>query len=465
MNLILLEVSELVAEHRRKRQRRRRGPEPHDAVADDDGGASAKGDLFEEAGDGGEVEGDEKADDDDDDSDSQMTVVMVRLDGRDRRAKHIVNHLKKQKGDTVLVGVLGGHKYQASIVDIGTSGKSSSKGNPGDVGDHGAVTLELPTFSSPGILNTAVPTLAAAAAPPTTPQPTITITVVLAMPFPARLKYLWPVISSMGVVDRILIVRGVLSDPAHLESKVLQQPSVYEPLLYEGLSQGCHTRLPIVSVDVREVLSETVLERLGLYGDGDVDEANDNDGGNKGGSAAAPVAADVHNSSPRPVRDCVLRPFVSKIFLDCGDETMTPPPVREVVWEQFHKDQQQQGGFRRHDKKQKHEQHEFGEGAGEEEDSSPVGPSSTPLSQSSSPSPVVSAIIAVGPERGWTDSEATLFGHAGFQPALLGPAILRVDTAVVAGIATTQAALEGLAAVVGASSSSSWSSQHIIRGD
>ena len=46
-----------------------------------------------------------------------------------------------------------------------------------------------------------------------------------------------------------------------------------------------------------------------------------------------------------------------------------------------------------------------------------------------------SATVAIGPERGWTDAEAKLFVKAGFQSALLGPSILRVDTAVVAGVA------------------------------
>ena len=54
-----------------------------------------------------------------------------------------------------------------------------------------------------------------------------------------------------------------------------------------------------------------------------------------------------------------------------------------------------------------------------------------------------SAIIAIGPERGWTTDEATLFtNECGFEAATLGNSILRVDTAVIAGIGIVSAALD-----------------------
>lgn len=55
---------------------------------------------------------------------------------------------------------------------------------------------------------------------------------------------------------------------------------------------------------------------------------------------------------------------------------------------------------------------------------------------------VPSALFCIGPERGWTEEEAQLFQHVGgFRMASLGPSILRVDVAVVAGIALVSAAL------------------------
>ena len=41
-----------------------------------------------------------------------------------------------------------------------------------------------------------------------------------------------------------------------------------------------------------------------------------------------------------------------------------------------------------------------------------------------------SAVLAIGPERGWSDRERKLFIDSGFEPALLGSRILRTETAV-----------------------------------
>lgn len=52
------------------------------------------------------------------------------------------------------------------------------------------------------------------------------------------------------------------------------------------------------------------------------------------------------------------------------------------------------------------------------------------------------ATLAVGPERGWTEKEAKIFTEFGFTSTSLGSSILRVDTAVVAGLGTVTAALD-----------------------
>lgn len=55
----------------------------------------------------------------------------------------------------------------------------------------------------------------------------------------------------------------------------------------------------------------------------------------------------------------------------------------------------------------------------------------------------LSAIVAIGPERGWTEEEVTIFKHRGFTASTLGlNNRFRVDTAVVAGLAIVSAALE-----------------------
>ena len=49
--------------------------------------------------------------------------------------------------------------------------------------------------------------------------------------------------------------------------------------------------------------------------------------------------------------------------------------------------------------------------------------------------------IAVGPEGGWTSDELQKFEQAGWQPASLGPRILRAETAALAALAITSAVL------------------------
>ena len=46
-----------------------------------------------------------------------------------------------------------------------------------------------------------------------------------------------------------------------------------------------------------------------------------------------------------------------------------------------------------------------------------------------------SAVLAIGPERGWSDRERRLFADSGFRPMLLGSRVLRTETACSAGIA------------------------------
>ncbi len=45
------------------------------------------------------------------------------------------------------------------------------------------------------------------------------------------------------------------------------------------------------------------------------------------------------------------------------------------------------------------------------------------------------AVLAIGPERGWSDRERALFRRSGYRPMLLGSRILRTETACSAGVA------------------------------
>jgi 16S rRNA (uracil1498-N3)-methyltransferase len=51
------------------------------------------------------------------------------------------------------------------------------------------------------------------------------------------------------------------------------------------------------------------------------------------------------------------------------------------------------------------------------------------------------AVLAIGPEGGWTDAESAAAQASGFREASLGKLILRTETAVVAALASINYAL------------------------
>lgn len=57
------------------------------------------------------------------------------------------------------------------------------------------------------------------------------------------------------------------------------------------------------------------------------------------------------------------------------------------------------------------------------------------------PNVAAAAVLALGPERGWSAEERHLFRHHGWSLAHLGPHVLRAETAVVAAVAATASRL------------------------
>lgn len=295
---------------------------------------------------------------------------VVRLDGNDSRAKHIVQHLRKKTGDQVSVGIINGSKGKAIVNvdessddDEGSDGADKKKKKQNGPNVH--VILEL-TFDPTSNVQTQQPEM----------------TLILAIPQPKRLQKLWSVISQMGVT-RIVLIRARLSPfGTHCQSSKFNEES-YRALIEEGMAQGAHTREVRVDVEVDEVISPAALQRLGLTSSNDGDEAN----------AADEMDTGDGNANHRQAR----------LFLDCGDESgMVVPPARDVVME-----------------------------------------ACVPTDSSEISTVVPSAVLVIGPERGWTEEEAQLFQNfGGFRMASLGPSILRVDVAVVAGLALVSAALD-----------------------
>ena len=275
---------------------------------------------------------------------------VVKLDiKKDPRARHIVQHLGKTAGQSIKVGVLGGSIGTAMILRCPSSNSESIL----------QLILQFDPYYEPNNQNNNLPQ----------------ITLILAVPFPKKLKALWSTISSMGVVSRVILIRSHLTDTEFLQSSSLQ-PHVYDPLILDGLSQGGYSTRPItVQVKVHEMMSASILREC---------------------CSDPPRITAPHNNGTHDENV-----MVAKILLDCGDEQSVPPPVRQAVLNQLMN-------------------------------------SKRSLSNRTPPC----AFIAIGPERGWTQNEAKLFHEMGFQSATLGRSILRVDTAVVAGIATVSAALD-----------------------
>lgn len=292
-------------------------------------------------------------------------ATIVDLSPNDERTQHLLNHLHKKNGDSVSIGFIdshGGWKCEAKVEYRPTNNKNN------DTNATVGVRLLVPMTNEPS--DVIKQSLSAS-----TPQ----ITILLAVPFPSRLKYLWPVMASFTSVTRIIIVKSTLSNPEFIQSKALHA-STYQPLIEKGMSQGRRTRPIEVDVCVDEeyeTISRSLLERLRL------------------------VPSSSNDSN-----------ITSRIFFDCGDEkdaSAPPPPARDIVLEQC--------CF----------------------ETTLTRTTTTTKATAVAPS----AILAIGPERGWTDDEANLFvNECGFRSATLGSSILRVDTAVVSALSIVSAALD-----------------------
>jgi len=277
----------------------------------------------------------------------------IELKNKDPRTKHIFGHLRKVDGDSVTIGIISG--FQGKAIARTTSAERRLEFDASLLTDDTDDGCTIGSRSS-----------------------SHEIVLVLSLPFPKRLKTLWAQITSMGVT-RICIVRGMLSDANYCKSSTIT-PGVYRPLVEEGMSQGCHTKEVAVDIEVEEVLSQAVLDKLGL--------------------TAAKTTTSTKTSS---CDDGEI-----KIFLDCGDETTIQPlPLRQAIMKKM----------------------------------ATTTCTSTVLSDRNKTKCV---ILAIGSERGWTDDEATFFHEAGFESASLGRSILRVDTAVIAGLGIVSATLDEL---------------------
>ncbi len=136
---------------------------------------------------------------------SDQTVVLA-----DRRAIHLRDVLRVNRGDTVRIGLLGGGRGYGEVLDV----------SPETVAL--ACRLELP------------------------PLPPTGISVLLALPRPKVLRRLFAPLAASGV-ENIFLTNAEKVERVYFDTHWLQ-PAQYEPLLQEGLEQSGETRLPRVRV-------------------------------------------------------------------------------------------------------------------------------------------------------------------------------------------------------------------------
>jgi 16S rRNA (uracil1498-N3)-methyltransferase len=149
-----------------------------------------------------------------------MNIILLRDADRitndtftvsDHRAEHIRTVLQSKVGETVEVGLLNGPLGTATIEDLG--------------GGHIRLTVNEWREAS---------------------RPAYEVDIICAVPRPKTVKKILAIAAGMNVRS-LHFVRANRTDKSYLESPLLQEPERL-PYLYDGLSQGKFTRLPVVEV-------------------------------------------------------------------------------------------------------------------------------------------------------------------------------------------------------------------------
>jgi RsmE family RNA methyltransferase len=130
---------------------------------------------------------------------------------RDARARHVREVLRAEPGRELRVGLLDGPFGRGRVVGTGDD----------------AVVLDC-TFEAES-----------------PPRPLVDL--VLAVPRPKSLARLWPEIAALGV-DRVVMLRTWRVAKPYLTARALD-PSVFRPLLFDGMMQARTTREPHVAVE------------------------------------------------------------------------------------------------------------------------------------------------------------------------------------------------------------------------
>jgi RsmE family RNA methyltransferase len=149
-----------------------------------------------------------------------------RFTVRGERAEHVREVLRAEPGRELRVGLLEGPCGRARVVEATAD----------------AVVLDC-TFDAE-------------------PPPRALVDLVLAVPRPKSLMKLWPEIAALGV-DRVVLLRTWRVAKPYLTARALD-PSVYRPLLFDGMMQAKTTREPRVKPWAEDRAPDFVRGRAAL---------------------------------------------------------------------------------------------------------------------------------------------------------------------------------------------------------
>lgn len=145
----------------------------------------------------------------------------------DHRSHHIATVLNAQPGDTVAIGIVNGLSGEAEIVHCEPT----------------LVVLKPTRWSEPESAG---------------PE----VDLIVALPRPQTVKKLL-VIAGMLRVRRLSFIRANRVEKSFYQSPAVTQEAM-KPFLLDGMSQGKHTRLPVVDIHerFRPFVEETLADRL-----------------------------------------------------------------------------------------------------------------------------------------------------------------------------------------------------------
>jgi len=255
--------------------------------------------------------------------------------------------------------------------------------NGGPIGE--AVLLNDPTTStnaSPIRLQVLPDTLRP---PPSRPR----LRLLLGIPYPKVIQQLWAVLTSF-MVEEIVYCPSTLTDLEYLKSSSLT-PAKYLPLIREGLAQAEDTQAPKVFV-LRDTTMLQAIQDTTSRLPSSATATTKTDASTETTTSTSCSKFNVNvNLMQQAAQGCC------KIVLHIGNY----PSLRQC-YTSFVKQQQQT-----------------------------IDPATNIMGMPPPPG----ILLAIGPERGWTDEEVEAFQSTNFMVASLGSPILRTDTAIVSGVA------------------------------